>query len=181
MTGFEIALLVLAGVLCLAALPVAHRMVVGPTILDRAVATDMLVVMVVIGLGLYTAWSGAEWAGVSMLALSGLAFIGTVTVARFVAREEPRMGSAQGGENGSDAHGESAASGQGRRASQLSTETSEFFSIRPDDFPSVENRSSSTGAAGAGRQSERRQTTPSAPSRPRRGTHTRAPREEDRR
>jgi len=92
MTAFEILLLVYAGVLALAALAVVYRMIVGPTILDRAIASDSLVTLVVMGMALYTAQSRASWAGPVMLALTGLAFIGTVTFARFVAREDPRQG-----------------------------------------------------------------------------------------
>ncbi|HEX7349568.1 monovalent cation/H+ antiporter complex subunit F [Brachybacterium sp.] len=92
MTPFEILLLVYAGVLALAALAVVYRTIVGPTILDRAIASDSLVTLVVMGMALYTAQSRASWAGPVMLALTGLAFIGTVTFARFVAREDPRQG-----------------------------------------------------------------------------------------
>ena len=62
-------------------------MIVGPTILDRAVSTDVLVVMVVMAMALHTAHTRVEWAGPAMLSLTGLAFISTVTFARFVARE----------------------------------------------------------------------------------------------
>lgn len=87
MSGFTLALVVLGVILAVAALPVVYRMIVGPTILDRAVATDMLVVMAVLGMALYTAHAAAPWAGPAMLGLTGTAFIATVTVARFVARE----------------------------------------------------------------------------------------------
>src|SRR5699024_2476118 len=68
-------------------LTVVYRMIVGPTILDRAVSTDSLLVLVVLGMALYTAHAKANWAGPAMLSMTGLAFIGTVTFARFVARE----------------------------------------------------------------------------------------------
>ena len=87
MTPFEIVLLVCGSVLAASTVSVVYRMIVGPTILDRAVSTDVLVVMAVMGMGLYTAHTHAEWAGPAMLSMTGLAFIGTVTVARFVARE----------------------------------------------------------------------------------------------
>lgn len=88
MTGFEIALIVCSGVLALSAIGVVLRMIIGPTILDRALATDSLVTLVVMGMALYVASSGASWAGGAMLGLTGMAFIGTVTFARFVARED---------------------------------------------------------------------------------------------
>ena len=92
MTPFDIVLVVGGGVLSLTALAVVYRMIVGPTILDRAVAIDSLVVLVVLGMALYAASAEAPWAGPAMLGLTGLAFIGTVTFARFVGREEPVPG-----------------------------------------------------------------------------------------
>lgn len=89
MSAFEIVLVVYAVILAGAALGVVYRMIVGPTILDRAISSDSLVTLVVMGMALYAAQSEAIWAGPAMLALTGLAFIGTVTFARFVAREEP--------------------------------------------------------------------------------------------
>lgn len=90
MSSTEIVLTVLAVLLALAALPTVHRIVVGPTILDRTVATDMLVVLMVLGLALYSAGTRSTWAVTAMLSLTAFAFVGTVAVARFVAREEPR-------------------------------------------------------------------------------------------
>lgn len=88
MTPFEIALFVYGIILALTTLSIVYRMVVGPTILDRAVSTDMLVVLVVMAMALYSAQATDNWAGPAMLSLTGLAFIGTVTFARFVARED---------------------------------------------------------------------------------------------
>lgn len=111
MTPVDIALLVLGGVLALTAIAVVVRMIIGPTILDRAVATDMLVVLLVLALALYTAHAHAAWAVPSMLTLTGLAFIGTVTFARFVAREDPARA-------GRRTHGEASSTG-GFRALDL--------------------------------------------------------------
>lgn len=115
MTPFEIVLLVYGVVLSVTALSVVFRMIVGPTILDRAISTDMLVVLVVIGMALYTATAKAAWAGPSMLGLTGLAFIGTVAFARFVARE--------------DTLGAKTA-----RRSGEATETGAFVAIDPDRY-----------------------------------------------
>lgn len=90
MTGVDIVLIVFAGLLAVAAMPAIYRMVVGPTILDRAVALDMMVVIAVMLLALYSARTGTAWAMTAMLSLTALAFVGTVVVARFVAREGPR-------------------------------------------------------------------------------------------
>ena len=92
MSTFEILLVIYAAILAAAALGVVYRMVVGPTILDRAISSDALVTLVVMGMALYAAHSRAAWAGPALLGLTGLAFIGTVTFARFVAREDPGQG-----------------------------------------------------------------------------------------
>jgi multicomponent Na+:H+ antiporter subunit F len=92
MSTFEILLVIYAAILAAAALGVVYRMVVGPTILDRALSGDALVTLVVMGMALYAAHSRATWAGPALLGLTGLAFIGTVTFARFVAREDPMQG-----------------------------------------------------------------------------------------
>lgn len=96
MTPFDWVLLSCAVVLSISAVSVVVRMVIGPTILDRAVATDVLVVLVVCGMGLHTARTGEGWAVSAMLALTGLAFIGTVAFARFVAREHPGIRAGSG-------------------------------------------------------------------------------------
>jgi multicomponent Na+:H+ antiporter subunit F len=85
-------LLVIAVVLAAAAIPTVYRMIIGPTILDRAVASDMLIVLVVAGMALYTASTGTEYAIAPMLGLTGLAFVATLSVARFVSREKPATG-----------------------------------------------------------------------------------------
>ena len=92
MSVFDVVLVVYAVILALAGLAIVYRMIVGPTILDRAISSDSLVTLVVMGLALHVAHSGAAWAGPAMLSLTGLAFVGTVTFARFVAREDPMQG-----------------------------------------------------------------------------------------
>src|SRR5699024_8123439 len=114
MSPFETVLVVFAAVLAAAALAVVYRMIVGPTILDRALATDSLVTLVVMGMALYAAQSRAAWAGPAMLGLTGLAFIGTVTFARFVAREDPGRGFL------------------GRRGEELPTDTAPHEAIHAD-------------------------------------------------
>lgn len=92
MSAFDVVLAVYAVILALAGLAIVYRMIVGPTILDRAISSDSLVTLVVMGMALHVAHSGAAWAGPAMLSLTGLAFVGTVTFARFVAREDPMQG-----------------------------------------------------------------------------------------
>ena len=93
MTPFEMVLVVYGVIVSLTTLAVIYRMIVGPTILDRAVSTDSLVVLVAIGMALYTAHTQANWAGPALVGLTATAFIGTVTFARFVAREDTRTSS----------------------------------------------------------------------------------------
>ncbi|MCG7308390.1 monovalent cation/H+ antiporter complex subunit F [Brachybacterium sp. ACRRE] len=93
--ALDVVLMVIAGVLALAALPAVHRMIVGPTILDRAVASDMLIVLVVAGMALYTAATGTSYGVAPMLGLTALAFVGTLAVARFVSRDRVRSGVAR--------------------------------------------------------------------------------------
>lgn len=92
MTPFETVLIIYGVILSLTTLTVVYRMIVGPTILDRAVSTDSLLVLIVLGMALYTAHAQENWAGPAMLSMTGLAFIGTVTFARFVAREVRTQG-----------------------------------------------------------------------------------------
>lgn len=91
MTTVSVVIAIYGIILMLAAIPTVYRMIVGPTVLDRAVASDMAIVLTVIAMALYTAQTRSTWAFIAMLSLTGLAFLGTVGVARFVAREEPRL------------------------------------------------------------------------------------------
>lgn len=83
----EVAIIIAAVIITIAIIPVIIRMTVGPTILDRTVGADMMFVFALMGLLLYTAATGELWAVGGMLAITGLGFIGTLAVARFVARE----------------------------------------------------------------------------------------------
>lgn len=89
---FELGLLIVGVILAASAVPVVYRIIVGPTILDRAVASDMLVVLTVMAFGLYAAQNRSTYAGTAMLSLTALAFLSTVAIARFVSREDPGAG-----------------------------------------------------------------------------------------
>ncbi|WP_347041363.1 monovalent cation/H+ antiporter complex subunit F [Brachybacterium nesterenkovii] len=92
-------LLIVAAILAIAAIPVVHRIIVGPTILDRAVASDMLVVLLVMAMTVYAASARSVHAGAAMLSMTALAFLSTVAIARFVAREDqPAAPAAEAGE-----------------------------------------------------------------------------------
>lgn len=72
--------------LALAALLVAVRLVLGPTVPDRVVALDVLVQMVVAGIAVAAALTRDGIYLSLLVAVSLLAFVGTVTVGRFVER-----------------------------------------------------------------------------------------------
>lgn len=76
--------LTVAGALCLV------RLVLGPSVPDRVVALDSLLLVVVAGLAVAAATTGqGAFLGV-LLAVSLLGFVGTVTVGRFVERRGGR-------------------------------------------------------------------------------------------
>ncbi|MCG7427261.1 monovalent cation/H+ antiporter complex subunit F [Helcobacillus sp. ACRRO] len=81
-------ILVAGIILSLSTIPVIYRMVAGPTILDRSVGADMLMVFVLLALALFTAATHSTFAIVGMFAITALGFIGTMAFARFVSREE---------------------------------------------------------------------------------------------
>ncbi|GAA2172192.1 hypothetical protein GCM10009846_09160 [Agrococcus versicolor] len=78
--------LVAAGVLLAASAVMAIvRLVRGPSPIDRVIATDVLVAVVVGALAIEAAVSQHSYTVPVMLAISLVAFAGTVAMARFVA------------------------------------------------------------------------------------------------
>ncbi len=79
------------GLVCLLGLAVAGllaalRLVLGPSVPDRIVALDNLLLVVVAGIAVGAATTGrGDFLGV-LVAVSLLGFVGSVTVARFVER-----------------------------------------------------------------------------------------------
>ena len=78
-------------VLCLAGLSVAAllvllRLAIGPSVLDRIVALDTLLQVVVAGIAVTAAVTRRGDFLAVLIAVSLLGFLGTVTVARFVER-----------------------------------------------------------------------------------------------
>jgi len=63
------------------------RITRGPSVLDRVVATDVLVSIVVCALGAYAALTEAWTTLPLLISLSLVGFLGSVAVARFVARD----------------------------------------------------------------------------------------------
>jgi multicomponent Na+:H+ antiporter subunit F len=97
-----IALLLASGVL------VTVRLVRGPSTLDRAVALDALVAVVMAGIGVLTAARQIPYYLPALLVLSFLGFTGSVSIARFLAlrdeagSEDPDVGDAGAGKIASD-------------------------------------------------------------------------------
>lgn len=79
-------------VLALAGVLVVIRIVRGPTVLDRVVALDVLVAIMVSALGLEAAVGRHSTTLPILIALSMLGFLGSVSVARFVAKERDTAG-----------------------------------------------------------------------------------------
>ncbi|MBE7325768.1 cation:proton antiporter [Nocardioides sp. Y6] len=75
-------LLVLAGVLLVV------RMTVGPTILDRSMALDVLMSVMVCAVSLKAIHREESWAIPMLLALAMIGFVGAVSIARYASGAE---------------------------------------------------------------------------------------------
>lgn len=75
-----------SGVLCIV------RIVRGPTILDRTVATDVFISTAAGGLGVEAAVSQHSATLPILVALALVGFLGSVSIARFVTSEDSRGG-----------------------------------------------------------------------------------------
>lgn len=62
------------------------RMLVGPSILDRAISVDILLASTLTGIGAYAAFDRDPTVLPTLLVLSLLGFVGSVSIAKFVAR-----------------------------------------------------------------------------------------------
>ena len=85
MNGLLIAIYVVFGV---AALLTLWRIVVGPSILDRAVASDVLLTLVMCVLGAEMAINHHTRTLPVLLVIAALGVFGSITIARFVARRD---------------------------------------------------------------------------------------------
>lgn len=90
--------IIVALLLGAAALMGMVRLLLGPSILDRALSVDALLAFTLAGLGAYAAFHRDPTVLPSLLVLSLLGFVGSVSIAKFVARrsnededEEPAM------------------------------------------------------------------------------------------
>ncbi|WP_150249016.1 monovalent cation/H+ antiporter complex subunit F [Nocardiopsis deserti] len=62
------------------------RMLIGPSILDRALSVDVLLASALTGVGAYAAFNRDPTVLPTLLVLSLLGFVGSVSIAKFVAR-----------------------------------------------------------------------------------------------
>ncbi|SOC57734.1 monovalent cation/H+ antiporter complex subunit F [Ornithinimicrobium cerasi] len=93
---------VVGGLLALSALLTLIRITIGPSVLDRVVATDVLVSIVVCALGAHAALTSGSTTLPLLISLSLVGFMGSVAVARFVARDrDPESGEEAGSVPGS--------------------------------------------------------------------------------
>ena len=84
MTGLMTGVLVAGAVmLVVASALLLVRLIVGPTILDRSMALDVLVSVTVCAVALYAAQSQQTHVLPVLLVLAGLGFVGSVAVARY--------------------------------------------------------------------------------------------------
>ncbi|WP_019630746.1 monovalent cation/H+ antiporter complex subunit F [Actinomadura atramentaria] len=79
-----VVLTIVWALLVAAALLTLLRLVHGPSMLDRAVALDVLVAVMMAGLGVGMISAGEHWELVTMLVLSLVGFTGSTGIARFM-------------------------------------------------------------------------------------------------
>ncbi len=80
----DVIMSVAAALLLVAAMIGVNRIAVGPSQLDRSVAADLMVAVVVAGLGLWTAWTDQPTYLMVLVLLSLLGFTSAVSIARMV-------------------------------------------------------------------------------------------------
>ena len=92
----EIVLSVAGGMLAIAGLLLLYRVVVGPSLVDRVIASDVLLTTLIIVVGAEMAINGHTRTIPLMVVLAVIGILGSVSVARFVQRAPST--SASGGE-----------------------------------------------------------------------------------
>jgi multicomponent Na+:H+ antiporter subunit F len=78
--------IVVAVMLTAAAAMALYRIARGPSILDRMIASDMLLTTIICAMGAEMAYNGHTRNLTAMLVLAATAFLGAVVVARYVSR-----------------------------------------------------------------------------------------------
>jgi len=82
-TALEVLLAAAAVLLGAALVPLLTRLTIGPTILDRSVALDVVMALTIVAVCLVTVATGEVYALPVLLALSTAGFVGAVSIARF--------------------------------------------------------------------------------------------------
>jgi multicomponent Na+:H+ antiporter subunit F len=77
---------VIAVLLGVAALLGTARLLIGPSILDRALSVDVLLASALTGLGAYAAFNRDPTILPTLLVLSLLGFVSSISISKFVAR-----------------------------------------------------------------------------------------------
>lgn len=72
----------------LAAVFALTRLACGPSMLDRAVALDVLVAITMCALGVHAIATGDPWTLPSLLAVALVGFVGSVSITRFLVLRE---------------------------------------------------------------------------------------------
>jgi multicomponent Na+:H+ antiporter subunit F len=85
----NVLLIVIYVVFAAAALLTLWRIVIGPSILDRAVASDVLLTLVLCALGAEMAINQHTRTLPVLLIIAAVGVFGSVSIARFVARRDP--------------------------------------------------------------------------------------------
>ncbi len=83
---FDISVLIVIAVLLLSLLLAFVRVVTGPTLPDRVAALELVNVIVVAFIAMYTVWSGQVAFIDASVSLALIAFVSTLAFARFVMR-----------------------------------------------------------------------------------------------
>lgn len=102
----DVILTVVVAMLIASGAMVTIRLVRGPSTLDRAVALDALVAVIMAGIGVFTAIQRTPYYLAVLLVLSFLGFTGSVGVARFLALRDEA-----GSEDADDSNGDSGPDG----------------------------------------------------------------------
>lgn len=92
----EVVLVIAGGMLAIAALLLLYRVVVGPSLVDRIIASDVLLTTLIIVIGAEMTINAHTRTIPLMVVLAVVGILGSVSVARFVQRAP--SASASGGE-----------------------------------------------------------------------------------
>lgn len=88
MTFLEITSIIAGVMFGIGAVAAVYRIIRGPSILDRALATDVLLAIAICGLGAEMAINRHTDTLVVMLVLAMFAVVGSISIARFMAKQD---------------------------------------------------------------------------------------------